>query len=142
MGAAPAYQVHLVFHWDVWESFGQRRRFLTCTLRWLNLVLHGTVATHVGLGMGCIYFTGGMCYWFAVHVELSGLNRGSGSFRNVDEIYPYRALCVQSDSSSKMNEHQFWKWHLRTVGFGPDHTGQRMLAEFWCFSMWMDIGNF
>ena len=33
-------------------------------------------------------------------VELSGLNLGSGSFRNVTR-YPYRALFVQSDSARK-----------------------------------------
>ena len=57
-------------------------------------------SAHVVLGMMCICCTMGMCGGFAV--ELSGLNLGSGNFRNVDEVFQ-TGLCmyVQSDSARK-----------------------------------------
>ena len=119
---------------DVWEPHGQRRRFLTYTLRWMYFysVWH---SGHVTLGMRCIR----MCCGF--DVELNGLNLGSGSFRNVDEISKQGSVCAEW-YSSRMNEHLFWKWHLRAVEFDPDHTVQWVWAEFQCFPKWMDIADF
>ena len=47
----PAYQVHSVVRWDVWEPLWQRRWVLTYTLRWWTFVLCGTVLMwHWGWG--------------------------------------------------------------------------------------------
>ena len=48
---------------------------------------------HVALGKRCICCTIGMRCGFAE--ELSGLNQGSGSFRNVDEISLQGSVCAE-----------------------------------------------
>ena len=45
------------------------------------------------LGMKCVCCTIGMCCGFTV--ELSGLNLGSSSFRNVDEISIQGSVCAE-----------------------------------------------
>ena len=50
-------------------------------------------SAHMVLGMRCICCTLGMCLGFAL--ELSGLNLGSSSFRNVDEISIQGHVCAE-----------------------------------------------
>ena len=50
-------------------------------------------SAHLALGMKCICCTIGICYGFTM--EMSGLNLGSGSFRQVDEISKKGSVCAE-----------------------------------------------